>query len=662
MKTHNILFKNIDSLNNFIKYNYELIDSKSLLVQIFSGIIDKEFLIEISNCILKTLPHANIIGSTTDGEIIENKVTTHKIVISFSIFEKSTIKIAVCETKNIVESYNMGITIATKLKSDNTKVMILFADGLHINADELLNGISKIAPNVIISGGLSADNATFTGTYLIYQNKVFYKGVVGISINSDHLIVNNDYSFAWQTIGKSFIVNKSNKNIVYEIDGMTPVELYKKYLGANVSKLLPGIGIEFPLIIQNEDLPVARAVLSANDDGSLVFAGNIKEGSIVKLGVGDSNVIINDSINLAQTMSKKPCESIFIYSCMARRHFLDLNASSDIKFFSKIANVSGFFTYGEFYTNDNKVNLLNESLTILSLSEEDTKENFNLNISNNSSTSFTTLQALAHLTNVSSNELEELNDSLADKIEIEIEKNIKNEQKLYDAMKMSSLGDMIANIAHQWRQPLSVISTIASSIQLKKEFGTISDDIVCEKMHSILKQSKYLSDTIDTFRDYINEDYILSDIEIHEDINKTLKLIEVVLKDNNITLNNNIDYSKETIIKLISGELSQVIINIFNNAKDALILNKIEDKNIYLDIIHEKEYCTITIEDNANGIPSDVLPKIFEPYFTTKHKNNGTGIGLYMSYDIITKHFAGDLYATNTSRGAKFYIKLPINK
>jgi len=661
MKTHNIIFENINSLNSYVQHNNDLITSKSLLIQIFSGTLDENLLTNISNCILNTLPHANIIGSTTDGEIIENKVITNNIVISFSTFEKSTINIDMYQSKDITNNYDMGISIARKLKSKNTKVMIFFADGLNINADELLDGISHVTSDIVIAGGLAGDNATFTGTYLIYQNKVFNKGVVGISINSDHLIVNNDYSFAWQTIGKSFLVNKSNKNVVYEVDGMTPVELYKKYLGENVSQLLPGIGIEFPFIIQNEDLLVARAVLSANDDGSLVFAGNIKEGSIVKLGVGDSNVILNDSINLAKSMSEKPCESIFIYSCMARRHFLDLNSSSDIKFFSKIANVSGFFTYGEFYTNKNKVNLLNESLTILSLSEEDNKCS-NLKISNNNSSSFTTLQALAHLTNVSSNELEELNDSLADKVEIEIQKNIKNEQKLYNAMKMSSLGDMIANIAHQWRQPLSIISTISSSIQLKKEFGTLPDELLYENMNSILKQSKYLSDTIDTFRDYIKEDYVLNDVEIHEDIDKTLKIIEVVLKDNNITLINNIDYSKKLNLKLISGELSQVIINIFNNAKDALLINKITHKHIYLDLEYDEDYCTITIEDNAKGIPTDVLPKIFEPYFTTKHKNNGTGIGLYMSYDIITKHFAGDLYALNTNRGAKFYIKLPINK
>ena len=663
MQTYNLEYSNTSELNKFIKNNQDLKKSTSILVQIFSGILNKNILEKLSSSILKNLPNANIIGATTDGEIVENKVTTNKIIISFSIFEKSTINNTMIRCEDIKESYNSGVNIVNKLITKNTKVLILFADGLHINADELLKGVSSsISSEVIISGGLAGDNATFSGTYLINQNKVFNKGVVGISINSDDLIATNDYSFAWQTIGKSFIVNKSFKNIVYEIDGMTPTQLYKKYLGEDVSKLLPGIGIEFPLIIQNKGVDIARAVLSVNDDGSLVFAGNIEEGSIVKFGVGDANIIINDSVELSKNISKKPSESIFIYSCMARRHFLDSNASSDIQYYSKITNTSGFFTYGEFYSNKNNINLLNETLTVLSLSETNHIPKDNLEISNKSNASFTTLQALAHLTNVSSNELEELNENLEDKIKLEIEKNLENEQKLFNSMKMSSLGDMIANIAHQWRQPLSVISTIASSIQIEKELGATSEITLHKKMEDILKQSEYLSDTIDTFRDYIKEDYVLSDIEIHEDLNKTLKIIDVVLKDNNINLINKINYEKPIYIKLISGELSQVVINIINNAKDALILNKIKEKNIYIDLIVDEQYCTITIEDNAGGIPLHILPKIFEPYFTTKHKNNGTGIGLYMSYDIMTKHFAGDLYAKNTKKGAKFYIKLPINK
>ena len=483
---------------------------------------------------------------------------------------------------------------------------------------------------------------------------------MGISLNSDTLIVNNGYSFAWQNIGRKFIVDRSDNSIVYEIDGMTPVELYAKYLGQEVADLLPGIGIEFPLIIQDGEIDVARAVLARNEDNSLVFAGNIKEGSIVRFGVGNVKELLNDAFNLANTIVKEKPQSLFIYSCMARRRFLDTQASADIVNFSKVCNVAGFFTYGEFFTFEEDYKLLNETLTMLSLSEStEVNANIELKSNNTHSSSVTTLQALSHLVNVSSNELENLNVNLEEKISNEINKNIENEKKLFDSMKMSSLGDMIANIAHQWRQPLSVITTSASGMQVQHDLGILDDKAFKQYTDAMVYQSMYLSDTINTFRDFIKEDYVLADIVLQDDIDKTLKLIDVVLKDNNIALYNNVDYSSPITLRLITGELSQVIINIFNNAKDALNEKEILKKWIKLSLEFDEYNCIITIEDNAGGIPNDVLPKIFEPYFTTKHQTTGTGIGLYMSYDIVTKHFAGKLYAKNTDNGAKFFIEIP---
>jgi len=647
-------------MESFIEQNEGISKCNELLVQIFSGILDQVLLLDITNKILEVLPNAKIIGSTTDGEIIEDEVHTNSIVISFTTFKKSKTKISIIKDVNKKQSNQAGISIANNLVQDDTKVMILFGDGLNINGEEFLNGVQNSVKDIVISGGLAGDNATFSETFVICQNEIISHAVVGVSISSKELKVNHGYSFAWQNIGRKFKVNKSEKGRVYEVDGMTPVELYAKYLGQEVADLLPGIGIEFPLIIQDGNIDIARAVLEKSDDGSLVFAGSIEEDSIVRFGVGNSNELLTDAYNLAVEVGNKDSQNIFIYSCMARRRFLGSQASEDIKNFTKISNVSGFFTYGEFFTINNEYKLLNETLTVLSMSEEsNTTNNINFIDEVNNVSQVTTLQALSHLVNVSSNELEMLNGNLEDRITTEIEKNIENEKKIFDSMKMSSLGDMIANIAHQWRQPLSVITTCASSMQIQQELGILDEEIIIKNTKSMIYQAEYLSDTINTFRDFIKEDYVLDNIILEKDIKKTLKLLDVVLKDNMIELVDEIDYEKSTILRLISGELSQVIINIFNNAKDALIENKIMDKWIKLSVNFTGDNCIITIEDNAGGIPADVLPKIFEPYFTTKHQTTGTGIGLYMSYDIVTKHFAGNLYARNTQNGAKFYIEIP---
>jgi C4-dicarboxylate-specific signal transduction histidine kinase len=274
----------------------------------------------------------------------------------------------------------------------------------------------------------------------------------------------------------------------------------------------------------------------------------------------------------------------------------------------------------------------------------------------------TTLKALSHLVNTTSQELDEINHTLHLKVVDEIEKNIEYEKKVFDSMKMASLGDMIANIAHQWRQPLSVITTSASAMQINKELGILDDELFIQYTNMMITQAMYLSETINTFRDFIQEEHRLCDVVLQNEIENTLKILNVVLKDNGISLIKNLNHHKPITIRLVMGELTQVLINIINNAKDALKEIHSEDKWIQLELYSTDDKCIITIEDNGMGIPNDVLPRIFEQNFTTKSKAIGTGIGLYMSYNIVVKHFGGSLYANNSENGAKFFIEIPLDR
>ncbi len=661
MKTYNLEFENYEHFDKFILHNKEINNSKEILIQIFSGIIDQTFLENLVHHIQLKIPQGKIIGSTTDGEIIDNSVKTHSTVISITTFEKSTLTLAGIENITFEDSYFLGERLSLKLREPNSKVFIIFADGLHINGEEFMNGVLHESPNVLMAGGLAGDNATFTNTFLVYNDKIISNGAVGVSINSDDLIVHNNYSFAWENIGREFVVNKASKNIVYLIDNMTPVELYKKYLGDEVANLLPSIGIEFPLVVQDDNLEIARAVLAKNDDGSLIFAGNIKEGARVKFGVGNVNHIMKDTKNIAHESSQFGSESIFIYSCMARRRFLGSQANLDLKYLSQLAPLSGFFTYGEFFTYKGKGKFLNESMTILGLSEtNDRVVELQFDDEKQNSSHMTTLQALSHLVNITSNELDQINETLHTKVVHEIEKNLEYEKKVFDSMKMASLGDMIANIAHQWRQPLSVITTSASAMQINKDLGILDDVLFTKYTDMMIAQSMYLSETINTFRDFIQEEHKLSDVILQNEIENTIKILDVVLKDNDIELQKSLDLENPVAVKLVMGELSQVIINIINNAKDALKDKKADHKWIKLELFSTKDKCIISIEDNGSGIPNDVLPRIFEQNFTTKNKSIGTGIGLYMSYNIVTKHLNGSLYAKNTQNGAKFFIEIPL--
>ena len=264
----------------------------------------------------------------------------------------------------------------------------------------------------------------------------------------------------------------------------------------------------------------------------------------------------------------------------------------------------------------------------------------------------------------SEEKVRKLNLQLEEKVKDEVAKVKAQEKYIFEQAKMASLGEMIGNIAHQWRQPLSAISTVASGVKVNHQFDMLKMESIPGHMDSIVKNAKFLSETIDTFRDFIKEDKEFKSVCIQDDIDKALSLASASLTESNIKIINEIDYSKKVNINLITGEIPQVIINILNNAKDAIIEQKIkeEDRWIKLNMKVNQDNLIIMIEDNAGGIPGDTIDKVFEPYFTTKHKAQGTGIGLYMSYDIIKKHMSGHIFVKNTPNGAKFYIELPFEK
>jgi len=244
-----------------------------------------------------------------------------------------------------------------------------------------------------------------------------------------------------------------------------------------------------------------------------------------------------------------------------------------------------------------------------------------------------------------------------------------NKIKLLQQSRSSAMGEMIENIAHQWRQPLSAISTIASGTKIRKEMDMINDDELIDSFEKILKHTKHLSSTIDDFRGFFKQDNKKTIFNIFDVVKHCICLTEASYKNNSISLHIN---KVNGIYKIEGkfGEMSQVILNIMNNAKDILKEKEIEEKIVYINIYEENTFCCIDIHDNAKGIPENIKEKVFEPYFTTKHKSQGTGIGLFMSKEIVNKHFKGQIEASNEefrintkkNYGACFSIKIPLKE
>jgi two-component system, NtrC family, C4-dicarboxylate transport sensor histidine kinase DctB len=263
--------------------------------------------------------------------------------------------------------------------------------------------------------------------------------------------------------------------------------------------------------------------------------------------------------------------------------------------------------------------------------------------------------------------LQKYNEELEEKINFEIESSRKKDMLLANQSKLVALGEMLGNIAHQWRQPLSAISTATSGLQIKYEYDLLTKEEFIELTTGIVNNTKYLSDTIEDFRDFFKKDKEKHQFNIALVIKNSYSIIKALYNINTIKIEFNLDESIEYFG--FKTELSQVFLNLFNNAKDALLQNHIQKKIVYIKLYEQKEFIFIEFHDNAGGVKDEINNKIFDPYFTTKHQTQGTGIGLFMSNEIISKHFKGEIYNENATfsldneiyMGANFIIKLPKN-
>jgi len=263
-------------------------------------------------------------------------------------------------------------------------------------------------------------------------------------------------------------------------------------------------------------------------------------------------------------------------------------------------------------------------------------------------------------------QLQELNDSLENKIENEVSQNRQKDKILSEQSRFAALGEMIGNIAHQWRQPLSAISTATGNAKIENMLGITNKDSLDDTFNRIDEYTQYLSDTIDDFRNYFKKDKKKKAYYIDDILKTALSISKGSLNDIRI-IQDQVSFK----IKLIGypSELMQVFINIFNNAKEVLDEKELAKKYLLISMSKTSTHVIIKIYDNAGGISKENLSSIFDPYFTTKHKSQGTGIGLYMSKEMIEKHMNGSLTASNRSFdvdgteyiGACFTIALPYN-
>ena len=332
-------------------------------------------------------PTAQIVGCTTSGEINAGGVMDDSLQISAILWEKTMQRVAHVKVSGMQSSFDTGAGLAKQLKADSLRTVMIFADGLNVNGEELVLGFQSIlGESIPLFGGMAGDGATFTKTLQLFNDTISDNLVIAIGLYGNNLITATGALGGWKPYGPPRTVTRSEKNVVYEMDGKPALPLYRMYIGEHYAKGLPGTGLKFPFAVIEkgkrdvEKIRTLGAIDTANN--SVSFFGNVDEGSTIRMcqtnhdrlveGAGEAAHLVTG--NLAETSTNQTGLALCV-SCVGRKGVMAEQTSDEIKEVKQIlgpqTSLTGFYSYGEIAprpnTNDSVFH--NQTMTIGYLSE-----------------------------------------------------------------------------------------------------------------------------------------------------------------------------------------------------------------------------------------------------------------------------------------------------
>lgn len=366
MKTLNHLFSTQAELDAFLCNEMIAAHPGAVLLQVFNSHEDHAAIESILNAIVQKCPHIHIIGASSGGEIVNGHITHQQTVLSFSLFDHTRITTFI-HTNNSLETAHL---LAKQHITGNTRCAIVFAEVGHTLAQRFLDNLHQLAPQLVVAGGYAADTANTIKTYVIYQNQLHTQGVVVAFLHSNELRVANGYLLNWAPLGQDFEVTEAHDNTIITLNHKPVKQFYREYLGKGVTENLPENIIQFPIIKQAGNLPVARCVIKTNTQEHFIYAGSFESGDKVRFSTVDDTTLIHEAYHRACHLKYQvQPQSLFVYSCSARRMFLKELIQDEVEALCEVGTCSGFFTYGEFFHTQSSNHTLNITTTYLALSE-----------------------------------------------------------------------------------------------------------------------------------------------------------------------------------------------------------------------------------------------------------------------------------------------------
>lgn len=337
---------------------------------------------ELFNQIKSKFSQADIVSCSTAGEILHSEVYDDSAVVTAIYFEKASVKSVSLEINKNVNSFETGKTLMGLLKQDDLVSVLVISEGSFVNGSDLVAGFNELnSNNIPVTGGLAGDAARFAKTQ-VGLNTVAKEGtVVAIGFYGSSLLIGHSSFGGWDEFGKERVITQSTKNVLYEIDGKKALDLYKEYLGPYVDEL-PGSALLFPISLRTNDVNknLVRTILNVNEeDGSMIFAGNMPEGSKVRLMKVNFEKVINGSAiaatNTASMHQEQNADLAILISCVGRKLILQDRTSEEVqaaqKIFGNQTAITGFYSYGELspFNPGSNCELHNQTMTITTFTE-----------------------------------------------------------------------------------------------------------------------------------------------------------------------------------------------------------------------------------------------------------------------------------------------------
>ncbi len=680
MKQWNLLYEDEASFHRFVVAN-RLMEADGLLIQILAGLSDTKKLQEIQNSIAKILPQAVVAGMGSALQMCDGEYYFDRTLLVVTRFDSArpTLWHASFPLPSQFDAQAFAMRLAAGVKED-TKGILLYTNAVTSDIEDFTAHYQKLV-NIPVFGGIATsfdqDNPC---PYVIAGREIYEDdAVVAVFLTGESLQIFANYLFPWQSIGKEFTVTRAEGKRLYELDGVSIKEVYERYFGPMDREKLLYLSLAHPLIRHSDIFGEVSRVLLEYDGESGIYTGIFKEGEKVRIGFGDYQKMTQCASRTLQIFKEVPTEAFWSFFCISyTRGYDDLMRKLFAPYRKNLEAMSVAITFGEFAWVEGRNAFLNNAIVKIHLSEDPERrfvgeeQEFSLDEKDRLLETLSTLVSSSSREIIDLNrhlerevekrtrELATLNASLERRVALEVKKNREKDKMLFHQSKLAAMGEMINNIAHQWRQPLNIIALVMQDLSLKAQIGDLSAESVMVAERKIGETLKYLSDTIDDFRSFASqgEEYTHPEwFDVGRSVKEALRLVAMLLDAKRIRVEVSIP-DEEALVMGRPNDLKQVLLNLVYNAVDVLKEKAPDDPFIGIELSYD-DRVRIEVCDNGGGVPPELTEKIFEPYFTTKYQARGTGLGLFMSRMIVQKRLSGTLTMRNLRDGACFILSIP---